>query len=212
MDIVLVNIPIDSTKKPYDYVFPFSKGINFGLLSIASYLTEMHYKVSVFDSQADDFKDPLKALISRVRQLMPAVVGLSCISGFAYRSFTRYATELKKEFPEILLIAGGQHHVGVLGKIVLEECAAVDVVVRGEAEQIVLALLQNVKNKVSFESIPNIVYRDGSQIVETLVDTSTQLADIPKLNIELYPGFRKFPPVIEVSRGCPYDCSFCSSI
>jgi hypothetical protein len=51
MDIILVNIPVDSTKRPYDDSFPFSRLMNFGLLAIASYLADKNYQVSVFDPQ-----------------------------------------------------------------------------------------------------------------------------------------------------------------
>lgn len=212
MDIILVNIPADSTKKPYDDTFPFSRTINFGILAIASYLTSKNYQVSVFDPQVAVTQHPVDELLSRIRRENPTVIGLSCISGFGYTLFKRIASTVRKEFPKILIIAGGQSHVGALAETILEECPVIDIVVKGEGEQIVLEVLQSLRRGMSFSHIPNIVYRDPSGIlIKTPKDNSINLKTIPKLDHSLYPDFRRFPPTIEVSRGCPYACKFCAS-
>jgi anaerobic magnesium-protoporphyrin IX monomethyl ester cyclase len=213
MDIILVNIPIDSTKKPYDEAFPFSKTLNFGILAIASYLVENTLQVSIFDPQVVETTNPLEALCSLIKRERPAIIGLSCISGFGYKSFKKYTFKLKKEFPNTLIVGGGQNHIGILAKTILEECPSLDLIVKGEGEQIVFELFQSIKNGGGFQHIPNIVYRDSSgTLIETSTNDSMNLDIIPKLNYSLYPEFRRFPPAIEVSRGCPYKCTFCSSI
>lgn len=212
MDIILVNIPVDGTKKPYDDTFPFSRTINFGLLAIASYLADKNYQVSVFDPQVARTQNPVDELLSHIWRENPTVIGLSCISGFGYTSFKRIASAVRKGFPEIPIIAGGQSHVSALAETMLEECPAVDIVVKGEGEQIALELLRSVRSKTGFSHIPNIVYRDPSgMLVKTPEDDSANLNTIPKLKHSLYPDFRRFPPTVEVSRGCPYTCKFCTS-
>jgi radical SAM superfamily enzyme YgiQ (UPF0313 family) len=212
MDVVLVNIPVDSTKKPYDDAFPFSRTINFGLLAIASYLASRDCQVSVFDLQVARTQHPVDELLDHIRRENPIVVGLSCISGFGYTSFMRIASAIRKEFPRTLIIAGGQSHIGALAETVLRECPAVDLVVRGEGEQATLEILQNQRNGTGFSHIPNVVYRNPSgELVKTPKDDSAILDTIPRLDHSLYPDFRRFSPAVEVGRGCPYACEFCSS-
>ena len=40
---------------------------------------------------------------------------------------------------------------------------------------------------------------------------SMNLDIIPKLDITMYPNYQIFPALIEVGRGCPFSCDFCSS-
>ncbi len=84
MDLLLVNIPIDLGKKPYDLVFPFLKRLNFGILAIASYMKKQGFEVGIFDPQAYPEEDYLSCLLQKIEYYSPLVVGLSCISGFSY--------------------------------------------------------------------------------------------------------------------------------
>jgi radical SAM superfamily enzyme YgiQ (UPF0313 family) len=74
-------------------------------------------------------------------------------------------------------------------------------------------MLQSLETGTGFSHIPNIVYRHPSGVLmKTLEDYSVELSTIPKLDHSLYSNFRRFPPTVEVSRGCPYACEFCTSV
>ena len=112
MNVVLVNVPKDEKKKSYDDAFPFCKTLNFGILSIASYLKECGIHPSIFDPQSLSTQEPLEELGNLIQKENPLVIGLSCISGFSYPTFKKYAIYLKTKFPNIPIIGGGQNHIG----------------------------------------------------------------------------------------------------
>ncbi|OUL28512.1 radical SAM protein [Nostoc sp. 106C] len=217
IDLLLVNVPIDLGKKPYDLAFPFLKRLNFGILAIASYMKEREFQVEIFDPQAyseENYseEDCINKLLQEIEYCSPLVVGLSCISGFSYLSCKKIAYLIRQVFPSILILVGGKDHVGQIADTVLSECAAIDIVVRGEGEEVLCQLINSVKNKNSLEKVPNIVYRDVTgKINSTLFDLALNPQEITRLNYSLYPNFHSFPPSLEISRGCPFGCAFCVS-
>jgi len=208
--ILLVNIPSDSGKKSYDKAFPFSKTINFGLLSIATYLKDKGLDVLIFDPFSKYYRDYKRGIVSEIQETMPLAIGLSCISGFNYPPLKSISILLKKKFPDIPIITGGKDHVGLIPQEVLLDCGEIDIVIRGEAEIIIYKLMESIINKQPISGIPNIVYRDeNGNIKETPIVNSLILDTIPSLDYRLYPNYLSFPPSIEVSRGCPHSCKFC---
>lgn len=213
MDLLLVNIPADLGKKPYDLVFPFLKRLNFGMLALATFLTNRGYDVALFDPQAVPPGEGLSELVQYIKQEKPAVIGLSCISGFSYPSCKATAVALREHFgPQFPLIIGGKDHVGQIGEAVLSECPAIDIVVRGEAETTMESLLEALRTHTSLDLIPNLVYRaDDGRICTTPFCIATASPPLPALRYDLYPAFQTFPPSLEVGRGCIYNCDFCIS-
>jgi len=134
------------------------------------------------------------------------------MSGFAYPALKTYCALVKEINPEIFIFAGGQH-VSPLGSIALDEIQHLDCVVRYEGEGTTLELYDAVVNQLrTLESVPGIVFRSGAKIVST-PDTGTQLPleELAYLNYEMFPNFQNLVPRLEESRGCPFDCSFCSN-
>lgn len=210
MDLLLVNVSSKFAKKPWDNLFQFSHTINYGILALATYLSRFRYEVTIFDP-ATSGPDPLDVLLKEIDKYKPFAVGLSCISGFSYPETKTLATTIKQYYPETLLIVGGKDHVGTLAHQVLLDCPAIDVVVRGDGELVLLRLLTALERGDPLTSIPNLVLRHCGEILSTQADPTFVASDIPMLDYRLYPSFDLFPLSIEVGRGCPYRCSFCVS-
>ncbi|OYD88307.1 hypothetical protein CDG77_24460 [Nostoc sp. 'Peltigera membranacea cyanobiont' 213] len=212
MDLLLVNIPIDLGKKPYDLAFSFLKRLNFGILVIASYMTERGFNVGIFDPQSHPEEDCLIKLLQEIEQTSPQVIGLSCVSGFSYPPCLKIASTIRKRFPSIPIIVGGKDHVGQIAETVLLECSAIDIVVRGEGEEILCQLVEHITNKKPLDTINNIVYRDlDGEICSTHYDLAFNPQKMTRLNYSLYPNFQTFAPSLEVGRGCTFGCEFCVS-
>lgn len=212
MDLLLVNIPLDLGKKPYDLAFPFLKRLNFGILAIASYMSERGFEVGIFDPQAYPYEDSLTQLLKEIERHSPKVIGLSCISGFSYPCCKRFASAIRLNFPTIPIFVGGKDHVGQIAESVLAECLAIDIVVRGEGEEVICQLIDSINQGKQPDEVPNIVYRktDG-QICSTSYDLTLNPQKLVRLNYSLYPEFHRFSPSLEIGRGCPFGCAFCVS-
>jgi len=126
---------------------------------------------------------------------------------------------LKKEIvsvpPNIFTILGGQQ-VTDNPEGWLTDCPNVNAVVRGDGEEIMEELCQG----VPFEQIAGLSFRKGNEIIHNPVRSLGPLAD------HLYPhrSLRRYTYEVEVngfntgiafdlisaSRGCPFNCTFCS--
>ncbi len=132
-----------------------------------------------------------------------------------YYEALRIAKEIKKTGK--LIVMGG-YHVTFLDEEVLST-GYVDVVVRGEGEEIFLNLLNALENNTGLKNILGISYRDGNKFIRN--DDALPPQNLDKLPFparDLLP-IRKYRTTLNgvpsanliTSRGCPYNCYFCAS-
>jgi len=184
--------------------------IEIGLLSVASFLENKGVKVHILNMARSD--SSLEHLQQAVSIMRPRLAAIPCMSGYAYPSLRSYSEMIKRASPSTFVITGGQHS-GPLGQTVLREIPHVDCVVRYEGEILTWLVYSSlVSGDPSLDSIPGIIFRSDSQIKTSegkapLID----LNELPFLNYSLFPSFRRFVPRLEESRGCPFDCWFCSN-
>ena len=125
------------------------------------------------------------------------------------------ARATKRHLPTSFVFVGG-HTASFLPHELLEHSAgAIDCVVRGEGEATVQRLLQEVPGG-RLDEVPGVVSARGAGPAPTLLAESALDAYPPARNLLRKPG-RYFIGMldpcasIEFSRGCPYQCSFCSA-
>jgi len=137
------------------------------------------------------------------------LVGISTITPTAPRA---YAIADRFRGMGISVIMGGPH-VTYMAEEALQHC---DWVIRGEGEKALMAFIDTWESNKCWTRVPNLSFCSGDQIVHNPISAAIQnLNDIPfpdydLLNKEIrkIAGFRIIP--IQTSRGCPFDCSFCS--
>ncbi len=136
------------------------------------------------------------------------------------RAFLR---ELKKEFPHAKIVVGGEH-VTACADYVLMDCPEIDFVVRGEGEETFTDLLKALAKDEDPATIDGIAYRKNEKVFLNKPRKRIQSIDtIPLPAWDLFPirsfidkghthGFdlgRSMPML--ASRGCPFQCTFCSN-
>jgi radical SAM superfamily enzyme YgiQ (UPF0313 family) len=115
---------------------------------------------------------------------------------------------------DIKIVLGGSHPTSVVEETI--KCPWVDYVVFGEGEQTILELLQGKERKeitgLAFkDSSGNIVINAKRALIKDL--DNLPFPDVSDLPMDKYssPWLGKATN-IQMSRGCPYNCSFCASV
>jgi radical SAM superfamily enzyme YgiQ (UPF0313 family) len=136
------------------------------------------------------------------------LVGISTITTTAPEAFN--ILERIKENSDIPVVMGGAH-VTFIPDEALEKGA--DFVVRGEGEYAMRELVRRLMaGDDDFASIPGLSFRDGERIVHNREASQVKhLDDLPWPDLTMIDRHEKIRimPVM-TSRGCPYNCKFCS--
>jgi anaerobic magnesium-protoporphyrin IX monomethyl ester cyclase len=189
-----------------------------GLAYIASYLRKYG---NFYNTIIVDKEDPMK----RLRREKPDVIGISSMT-YDFPRAKVLAEQIKKEF-DVPLVIGGNHITLMTHHL---QPSAFDIAVIGEGEETMLELVQLYERKGSFEPddlkrIRGIAFKDGNNIVMTdkrplianLDSVPFPARDLLKMK-EYYATLRRdcfgdFGVYIHMltSRGCPYNCAFCST-
>jgi radical SAM superfamily enzyme YgiQ (UPF0313 family) len=158
------------------------------------------------ESSGDDFCDFAGALLAD----HPCdVFGFSTVCS-SYPLTIRVAAAVKRARPASLVILGGPQ-ASVVDVSTMRAFPWIDLVVRGEAEEILPELLDALGG--SLTNVPGITFRTREQIVRNADGPVIQDLDaLPFPAFHLFPDVRScrhFP--LELGRGCPFACSFCST-
>jgi len=122
---------------------------------------------------------------------------------------------VRQRVPGVLTIVGG-HSVSFTAAEVLEHAAgAIDCVVKGEGEEIMPLLLEAARDdRTSLHVLPGVVTRAGEgpapKLIEDL-DRYMPARDLLANRRKYFIGVLDPAASIEFTRGCPWDCSFCSA-
>jgi radical SAM superfamily enzyme YgiQ (UPF0313 family) len=137
------------------------------------------------------------------------LVGISTITSTAPRAYAIADRVRKRGIPVLM----GGPHVTFMADEALEHA---DFIIRGEGEQTLMAFIDAREKGESFAEIPNLSYRkNGRTVHNALRPFVRDLDQIPFPDLSLLKSTRKgiaglssIP--VQTSRGCPFDCSFCS--
>ncbi len=146
-----------------------------------------------------------------VRNLKPRVLGLSTICS-SYPLTIRLAQTLKKEFPQTSIVLGGPQ-ASLVDVATLNAFPSIDFVLRGEAEKTFPMLVSALLRGRSPARQPGLTFRDGSTVRRNPdAPTILSLDALPLPSFDLYANVSRWPSLpLEIGRGCPFSCRFCST-
>lgn len=157
---------------------------------------------------------------THLKTLDPDVVGVTCWSIERGQAF-KTVHLVREVLPHSLILLGGPHpSTYPLTDLLFERCPA-DIIVRFEGEESVPEILEAYASGASFEGIGGILYKQNREVRRN--PARTLLKDLNDLPMPRYEGIslREYNGMPEIrhlvtasmvtSRGCPYNCNFCSA-
>jgi anaerobic magnesium-protoporphyrin IX monomethyl ester cyclase len=151
------------------------------------------------------------------------LIGISAMFTQEWPNVRRLATLVKAAFPHVPLVCGGEHATAE-ARHALTDCPVLDCVVMGEGEATLLDIAAAVGEGRSFLDAPGIAHlahgvyqvtprRPRIRAVDTLAWPAWDLIPLENyLKDEIGFGVRRGRSIpMLATRGCPYQCTFCSS-
>lgn len=214
--------------KKADVILIYPKtGVDFGatvapphaVLSIAAPLHKKGYKVRVIDQRTD----PLWAKrLTGYLQNGAVCVGISSMTGTQIYFAIEAAKIVRKASDgKVPIVWGGAHPSSVPEQTLQSEY--VDVVCVGEGDLTFAEIVDAFAAKSPLHMIKGIAFKDGSKIITTpprpllniedLLPVPWELIDVEKyIHRDFYmKGTKRSLDIGQTSRGCPFQCGFCSS-
>lgn len=208
-----------------------------GLAYLAAFLEQKRFDVQILDCFAKGMHQLYKAngflrkglTNSRIRELLlqmnPDVIGIHSNLTMFFSDAEEIARLVRKVFPQRPIVFGGAHATMESRSIV--EKGIGDLVVRGEGEATAVELFNALEKGASVDNILGLTYRNSLGKVCMTPDRPLleEIESLPRpawhkfdMNIYLKNSKKNFPFLMNhpaasliTSRGCPYNCIFCST-
>ncbi len=193
------KIALIETKTDNTHVFSRTYLPRLGIPILSSVLKKAGYEVEIFFQE----KQPLDMGYLAGFDM----VGLSALTSTVREAY-RLGGELAGKGPVVVM---GGPHPSAMPEESLVFC---DYVVRGEGELTIINLIEALNNGGHVEDVGGISYRKNDVVVNnpSLVER-VDMKSIPATDFSACKSFKgpeEYPAEVMFSRGCPYDCNFCS--
>lgn len=202
-DIAIVNATIPATTN----VVPL------GPLQIVSVLERQGYEVDFRDYQTEGRRTRLPSpdtFYEFLCTLDSPILGISVMAG-NLPTVLGAVQKLKRMQPERVIVLGGPGATDAPALILRD--FPIDMIVRGEGEVTVVELMAALKSHADLATVAGLSFRRDGQIIHT--PNRKRITDLDSLPPPAYDriDFANYHRGLHVmtSRGCPYDCGFCST-
>jgi len=209
-----------------------------GLAYLAGVLEKAGYKTKIIDAIGEDH--PVKIRRSHdnkyniqglnsdeiLEKIDPDtfIIGITLMFSLEWFAQRVLIEKIRKKFPNAIIVVGGEHASSV-SEFTLRDCPSIDYVIKGEGEFSMLEFSHLMFNGRDVTNIPGLCFvNEKNQFVDNGLSKRIEHIDtLPRpawhlLKPENYfidnfafglSGGRNMP--ILATRGCPYQCTFCSS-
>ncbi len=180
-----------------------------GLERVATALAAAGHDVRLLDLQIFRRRD----YVHELDAFRPEAVGFSLNYLANVPEVLDLARETKRRLPRCFVFAGGHSGSFIAPEILEHARGAVDCVVRGEGEAIAPRVLEALFDP-RLETLPGVVTRHGAGPAPTLADDLDRFPParhLTRRRQKYFIGVLDPCASAEFTRGCPWDCSFCSA-
>ncbi len=211
MNVLLLSMP-----DYFEHMAPVAIRMPNGALTSLAGNVDPHHRVAVADLILC-YRQVRPTVLKLLHDFDPDVLGLSVMT-FQRRTALRIIELARALKPAIKVVVGG-YDPSLAPEAY--EATGVDFIVRGEGEVTFRELLRAMENETGggLENIRGLSYRDQdcwrhnpARPVHRLEDGEIRLPNRAARVLRGYTLLGRQVDVVETSRGCTYDCSFCSII
>ena len=164
----------------------------------------------------------LKQVINKIPKDVK-IVGLTALFSHAWFLARNIASDIKKLYPNCKIVVGGEHPTALPKNTLKNDF--IDLVVLGEGEETFLDLIKCIDKGLDYKNINGVAYKNenGEIIINERRARVVNIDDIPypdwdNWSINNYIEHQQITGVnlgrgvpILATRGCPYECTFCSN-
>lgn len=210
-NVLLLHAPLNEYKFDNEWIENRSLSPPLGLLYLGAPLQKGGFNVSFIDLNVDHFK---KADFLDILKEQDFVL-ITCFS-YTIRNIKKIIKDIKSVNEKAAILCGGPHC-----NTYEEYVEGSDLTCVGEAEGYIVKILDSMIQKESLKTVPGLIYKENGMLMKTPgtmkvdnLDSSLRPAR-ELVNRKKY-GFighaRVEIAVIMSSRGCPFNCRYCSFI
>ncbi len=188
-----------------------------GLAYLGGALLESGGECRIVDMETESVSP--ESLLEIIRAENPRIVGITATTP-VFENARRIAAMIKDRFPNLTVGIGGAHST-VVRRAVLEQSPMFDFQVCGEGERAIQEISAALEQGRSLAGVANVIYRENGEIIENtsrpLVENLDELP-VPARSLLRNDLYRHSLPgkesavygTVFTSRGCPFQCVFCS--
>ncbi|NET37259.1 MAG: hopanoid C-3 methylase HpnR [Cyanothece sp. SIO1E1] len=182
-----------------------------GLELVAEAARREGHEVQIIDLQVESHKDYFRIL----RQWQPDAIAFSCNYLANVPEILDLAQATKAKLPNSFIFVGG-HSASFTAQELLEHAkGAIDCILKGEGEASIGQLFAAVEDTCRpLTKVPGVITLEGQGPPPIFVESLDDLEparDLLRHRRKYFIGVLDPCASIEFSRGCPWDCAFCSA-
>ena len=181
--------------------------------TVTPYLSRDNFRI-----QGMRIDDVIKRIPAETR-----IIGLHCNFSHLWPLTRMVAEQARDAFPDALIVLGGEHGTAVFEYVLRN--SPIDVVVSGEGEETIVNLVRAHEARDDLATVGGITFLDADDNIQS-TGLSTRIRAVDDLPL---PDWDSFPikeyidrhqingmnlgrsmPLL-ATRGCPYECTFCSN-
>ncbi len=204
--MILINSSPKDALKIFQPFLPITVPIGIGFLVAAAEKEGIASEI-VDEQVEEDVLGRIAELTAKLQK--PYIFGFSVLTA-AMKSAVVLSAKLRELYPDSKIVFGGIHPTALPDEVLAYP--QIDAVIRGEAERSLVEFYRCVKAGKDYRQIESLSYRSDTGLVHnTRSSIRADLGEDPPFPYHRFIHPRYDLGFIMSSRGCPYDCIFCSN-